>query len=138
MGQKPAKMEPAAEYRRALITLQCWARVCSALARTKNKKAKREKQLLEKLKGVKYSSTANERIETNALDDASVESSAMASITLLMGAVAATEAASLADSYTDIDTDEGEEERRKRLALEDMARPGSRKGAAARRNISMG
>ena len=138
MGQKPAKMEPAAEYRRALITLQCWARVCSALARTKNKKAKREKQLLEKLKGVKYSSTANERIETNALDDASVESSAMASITLLMGAVAATEAASLADSFTDIDTDEGEEERRKRLALEDMARPGSRKGAAARRNISMG
>ena len=145
MRQKimPTKMEPAAEYRRALITLQCWARVCIALVRTKKKRAKREKQLWEKLKGVKnandgngyYNGAMHELEATPFEDDASMVSSTVASITLLMGAVAATEAASLAEAYTDADVEEGEEERRKRLAEEERARPGSRKGASARRNI---
>ena len=134
----PTKREPAAEFHRALLTLQCWARVYFASATSRKKRAKREGQLIQKLVSVHGGGTLP--VATGGIlyfdDDESVGSVATASITMLMGAVAATEAATVAKAYVDVDV-EKEEERVRQLEEADRVRPGSRKGASARRKITM-
>ncbi|GMH48625.1 hypothetical protein TrVE_jg14480 [Triparma verrucosa] len=133
------KKEAHAEMYNAILTLQCWARCLLAVKRSQKKREKRSAKLAQKLAGYGGVMVGDEDSSVDFGDFGSVGSVSTASITLLMGASAAELAARLACGLVEEEAYEDEYARKRReSAIIQEARPSSRKGNKARRNIVMG
>ncbi|GMH54453.1 hypothetical protein TL16_g01676 [Triparma laevis f. inornata] len=139
MTMKIKKKEAHAEVYTSIIMLQCWARIMFANERAQRKREKRSGKLAQKLAGFGGVMVGDGDSSVDFGDFGSVGSISTASITMLMGATAAEQAAKLACDLVEQETYEDDYARARRdSAILQKARPNSRKGSKTRRNIVMG
>ena len=117
-------------FHEALITIQCWVRGILARERVQKRKTRRKSQLFGKLVEFGNIDAAGAAGVLSVEDDGSVQSGSIASITELMGAVAATDAVKIAESCAP-GVSSSPDENVEKLAVV----PNHRRGRNARKSI---